>query len=90
MDNIHILWVSDNRDTAVNMITMYALNSKKNNWWKNVNNNGFDHVRRFISPKPNSDRQFFNYPKLSSFIFIHYHICLNKGTPIFDKKIVQS
>jgi hypothetical protein len=37
MDNIHILWVSDNRDTAVNMITMYALNSKKNNWWKNVN-----------------------------------------------------
>jgi hypothetical protein len=37
MDNLHILWVSDNKDTAVNMIAMYALNSRKNNWWKNVN-----------------------------------------------------
>lgn len=37
MDTLHILWTTDNKDTVFNMITMYACNSKRLNWWKNVN-----------------------------------------------------
>jgi hypothetical protein len=37
MDKLNIFWTSDNKDTFFNMISMYALNSKKRNWWKNVN-----------------------------------------------------
>jgi hypothetical protein len=37
MDNLHILWVTENKDTSINMIAMYAINSKKNHWWQNVN-----------------------------------------------------
>jgi hypothetical protein len=37
MDSLHILWTSDNKDTVVNMLAMYAINSKRNEWWQNVN-----------------------------------------------------
>ncbi len=38
MDNkIHILWTTDNKDTVFNMVFMYALNAKKENWWQHVN-----------------------------------------------------
>ncbi len=37
MDKLNILWTTDNRDTVFNMLAMYAINSKKRNWWKHVN-----------------------------------------------------
>ncbi|WP_236264108.1 DsrE family protein [Dysgonomonas sp. Marseille-P4677] len=37
MNILHILWITDNKDTFFEMITMYACNSKRLNWWKNVN-----------------------------------------------------
>lgn len=37
MDRLNILWTTDNKDTVLNMLTMYAVNSKTNNWWQNVN-----------------------------------------------------
>jgi len=37
MEKLNILWTSDNKDTIFNMISMYALNSKKRNWWEEVN-----------------------------------------------------
>ena len=37
MDKLNILWTTDNKDTVLNMLTMYAINSKINDWWQNVN-----------------------------------------------------
>ncbi len=37
MDKLNILWTTDNKDTVFNMLTMYAINSKTNNWWQNIN-----------------------------------------------------
>ncbi|MGD0754515.1 MAG: DsrE family protein [Bacteroidales bacterium] len=37
MDKINILWTTDNKDTVVNMISMYAINSKIEKWWQEVN-----------------------------------------------------
>jgi hypothetical protein len=37
MDKINILWTTDNKDTVFNMLIMYAINSKTNKWWKDVN-----------------------------------------------------
>lgn len=37
MDKLNILWTTDNKHTALNMLTLYAINSKRHNWWKNVN-----------------------------------------------------
>lgn len=37
MDKLNILWTTDNKDTVFNMLSMYAINSKKSNWWKEVN-----------------------------------------------------
>jgi hypothetical protein len=37
MEKINILWTTDNKDTIFNMISMYAINSKKREWWKEVN-----------------------------------------------------
>jgi hypothetical protein len=37
MDKINILWTTDNKDTVFNMLTMYAINSKINDWWQDVN-----------------------------------------------------
>lgn len=37
MEKLNILWTSDNKDTIFNMISMYAINSKKRNWWEEVN-----------------------------------------------------
>ena len=35
-DNLFILWTSDNRITFDEMVYMYALNSLKRGWWKEV------------------------------------------------------
>jgi hypothetical protein len=37
MDRINILWTTDNKDTIFNMISMYAINSKIEAWWQEVN-----------------------------------------------------
>ncbi|MDR2921612.1 MAG: DsrE family protein [Tannerella sp.] len=37
MDKLHILWTTDNKDTIFNMLSMYAINSKRRGWWKEVN-----------------------------------------------------
>jgi len=34
---LNILWLTDNKDTIFNMLTMYAINSKSKGWWKEVN-----------------------------------------------------
>ena len=35
-DSLVILWSSGDRDIALNMVFMYALNAKKHNWWKDI------------------------------------------------------
>ena len=37
MEKINILWTTDNEDTIFNMLSMYAINSKRRKWWKEVN-----------------------------------------------------
>jgi len=37
MDKLNILWTTDNKEVFLNMLSMYAINSKKEEWWKNVN-----------------------------------------------------
>jgi hypothetical protein len=37
MDKLNILWTTDNKDTVLHMLVMYAINSKANEWWKEVN-----------------------------------------------------
>ena len=37
MEKLNILWSTDNKDTVFHMLSMYATNSKKNNWWDEVN-----------------------------------------------------
>jgi hypothetical protein len=37
MDKLNILWITDNKDTVFNMLAMYTINSKINDWWQNVN-----------------------------------------------------
>lgn len=37
MSKAKILWTTDNKETALNMVIMYATNSKIRGWWKNVN-----------------------------------------------------
>lgn len=35
-DKLHILWTSQDKDVALKMVFMYALNAKKQGWWKEV------------------------------------------------------
>ena len=37
MEKLNILWTTDNKDTIDNMLAMYAINSKANDWWTNMN-----------------------------------------------------
>jgi hypothetical protein len=37
METLNILWTTDNKDTVINMLTMYAINSKVQGWWQQVN-----------------------------------------------------
>lgn len=37
MDKLNILWTTDNKDTIFNMLSMYAINSKTQGWWQDVN-----------------------------------------------------
>ena len=34
MDKLAILWTSENKETALNMVLMYTLKSNINKWWK--------------------------------------------------------
>ena len=37
IDKLTILWTTDNEETALNMLLMYALKSNLNNWWTECN-----------------------------------------------------
>lgn len=37
MEKLNILWTTDNKDTVFNMLVMYSINSRKNDWWDKVN-----------------------------------------------------
>jgi hypothetical protein len=37
MDKLNILWTTTHKDTIINMISMYAINSLSKGWWKQVN-----------------------------------------------------
>jgi hypothetical protein len=37
MDKLNILWTTDNKDTVLQMLVMYATNSRLNGWWQEVN-----------------------------------------------------
>lgn len=37
MEKLNILWTTDNKDTVFNMLSMYAINSIRREWWENVN-----------------------------------------------------
>jgi hypothetical protein len=37
MDKLNILWTTDNKDTILHMLFMYATNSRLNGWWQDVN-----------------------------------------------------
>lgn len=36
-EKLNILWTTDNKDTIFNMLSMYAINSIKRGWWKQIN-----------------------------------------------------
>lgn len=35
-DKLYIIWTTRDREVALNMILMYAINAKINNWWSQV------------------------------------------------------
>lgn len=37
IDKLTILWMTDNKETAIDMILMYTLKSNTNKWWKECN-----------------------------------------------------
>jgi hypothetical protein len=37
MNRLNILWTTDNKDTVLQMLVMYATNSRLNGWWQEVN-----------------------------------------------------
>jgi len=37
MNKLNILWTNDNRDVFLQMVSLYALKSKNNMWWDQVN-----------------------------------------------------
>lgn len=37
MNKLNILWTTDNKDTVQHMLVMYAINSKANGWWDEIN-----------------------------------------------------
>lgn len=37
MEKLTILWTSNDKDTFINMVAMYSLNSIKSGWWDEIN-----------------------------------------------------
>lgn len=37
MNKLNILWTNDNKEVFLQMVALYALKSKNNNWWDQVN-----------------------------------------------------
>lgn len=35
-DSLVVVWTSGDKEVALNMVFMYALNAKKNDWWKDI------------------------------------------------------
>lgn len=36
-EKLNILWITDNKDTVFNMLSMYAINSINRGWWNHIN-----------------------------------------------------
>lgn len=36
-EKLNILWITDNKDTVFNMVSMYAINSINRGWWNHIN-----------------------------------------------------
>lgn len=36
-EKLNILWITDNKDTVFNMMSMYAINSINRGWWNHIN-----------------------------------------------------
>jgi hypothetical protein len=37
MEKLNILWTTTNKDTIINMISMYSVNAIKYGWWNEIN-----------------------------------------------------
>ncbi len=37
MEKLNILWTTESKETVFNMLSSYAIGSKKNGWWDEVN-----------------------------------------------------
>jgi len=37
LNKLNILWTTDNRETVISMLSMYAINSRTHGWWEQVN-----------------------------------------------------
>jgi len=37
VNKLNILWTTDNKETVISMLSMYAINSKAQGWWEQVN-----------------------------------------------------
>ena len=37
MEKLNILWTTTNKDTVINMISMYSINALSKGWWEKVN-----------------------------------------------------
>lgn len=37
MEKLNILWTSGEKDTAIHMLSMYAINARAHGWWQEVN-----------------------------------------------------
>jgi len=37
MERLNILWTTSDRETVINMMSMYSVNALKNGWWDQIN-----------------------------------------------------
>jgi len=51
-DSILILWTSGDREVALNMVLMYALNSRLKDWWENVTLLVWGHSSKLLAEDP--------------------------------------
>lgn len=51
-DKLIILWVSGDRETALNMVLMYALKANSNKWWKECKIISWGPSNRLVAEDP--------------------------------------
>ena len=57
INNLLVLWTTDNRETAVNMVFMYTYNAKIKGWWKNVSLLVWGASSRLLAADPEIQRE---------------------------------